>query len=489
MSEMRGCDLVVDYLIKEETPYIFGYAGHGAVGLLDGVYHRQGELKLVWPRIESAAGYMADAYFRATGVPIPVYTSTGPGPMLLTVAMGNAFYDSSAFIAITGQVATNQYDSGALQEEYRHHQADFPSVAKVITKRSFQAHSVEDLAKFLPKAFKLARTGRPGRCTSTSPTTSGSAPATSRHQTAGALPPPPLAHLRRARGGGAGARDVDGGQAAADPRRRRRAHLRGERAAGGRSPSTSTCPSTRRSWARARSRRGTPASGDRRLLGRVPGHRGGAQRRRDPGARLPLLRHPLLLLGAGLHVQHPADEADPRRHRPDRDRPQLPDRARHRRRRPRGAAPAARAGREAGARARALALAGRGRRLQDRVAELHRAVPGLGRVADRSAPGDRRHAPGRSRRHADDHRHGQPPDVGRAVLGRLRAAHGVHARRLRRDGLRHLRRARAQARQARAAGRVRDQRRQLHDVPARGRDRGRVRPAVCGSCSTTTRSG
>jgi glyoxylate carboligase len=136
MAEMRGCDLVVEYLIKEKVPYLFGYAGHGAVGLLDGVYNHQDELKIIFPRIESAAGYMADAYFRASGKLIPVYTSTGPGPMLLTVAMGNAFYDSSAFIAITGQVATNQYDSGALQEEYRHHQADFPSVAKVITKRT-----------------------------------------------------------------------------------------------------------------------------------------------------------------------------------------------------------------------------------------------------------------------------------------------------------------------------------------------------------------
>ncbi len=162
MAEIRGCDLVVEYLIKEKVPYMFGYAGHGAVGLLDGVYNRQDELKIVWPRIESAAGYMADAFFRASGQVIPVYTSTGPGPMLLTVALGNAFYDSSSFIAITGQVATNQYDSGALQEEYRHFQADYPSVAKVITKQSFQAHSVEDLAKFVPKAFKLARTGRPG---------------------------------------------------------------------------------------------------------------------------------------------------------------------------------------------------------------------------------------------------------------------------------------------------------------------------------------
>ena len=162
MAEMRGCDLLVDYLIREQTPYIFGYAGHGAVGLLDGVYQRQDEIKVVWPRMESAAGFMADAYFRATGVPIPVYTSTGPGPMLLTVAIGNAMADSSSFVAITGQVATNQFDSGALQEEHHHFSADVPSVVKPITKRSFQAHSVEDLAKIIPKAFKLARNGRPG---------------------------------------------------------------------------------------------------------------------------------------------------------------------------------------------------------------------------------------------------------------------------------------------------------------------------------------
>jgi acetolactate synthase-1/2/3 large subunit len=162
MAEIRGADLVVDYLVREKVPYLFGYAGHGAVGLLDGVFDRQDELKVIFPRIETGAGYMADAYFRVSHEVIPVYTSTGPGPMLLTAAMSNAFYDSSAFVAITGQVATSQYDSGALQEEYRYFQADFPSIAKVITKRSFQAHSVADMGKFLPKAFKIARTGRPG---------------------------------------------------------------------------------------------------------------------------------------------------------------------------------------------------------------------------------------------------------------------------------------------------------------------------------------
>ena len=94
------------------------------------------------------------------GEVIPVYTSTGPGPMLLTAAMGNAFYDSSAFIAITGQVATNQYDSGALQEEYRHHQADFPSIAKVITKRSF-AGALRRGPRQVPAQGVQARAHRP----------------------------------------------------------------------------------------------------------------------------------------------------------------------------------------------------------------------------------------------------------------------------------------------------------------------------------------
>jgi acetolactate synthase-1/2/3 large subunit len=51
MAEMRGCDLVVEYLIREKVPYLFGYAGHGAVGLLDGVFSRQDEIKIVFPRI------------------------------------------------------------------------------------------------------------------------------------------------------------------------------------------------------------------------------------------------------------------------------------------------------------------------------------------------------------------------------------------------------------------------------------------------------
>ena len=240
MAEIRGCDLVVEYLIKEKVPYMFGYAGHGAVGLLDGVYNHQDELKIIFPRIESAAGYMADAYFRASGQVIPVYTSTGPGPMLLTVAMGNAFYDSSAFIAITGQVATNQYDSGALQEEYRHYQADFPSIAKVIIEAELPGAERRG-PRQVPAEGVQARAHRPARpgAHRRARTTSGSAPPTSRcpsRRSARSMlnwrtPGSPEAVAPRAG-------DAAEGEAAADPRRRRRDLLRRDRAARSSSPST-----------------------------------------------------------------------------------------------------------------------------------------------------------------------------------------------------------------------------------------------------------
>lgn len=162
LGEYRGCEIIAEYLIKEKIPYIIGYAGHGAIGLLDGFYDRQDKVMLIWPRIEQAGGFIADVYFRLTKVPLPVFASTGPGSANLAIAVANAFFDSSAFLVITGQVTTDQFDTGALQEPYRYYPADFPMVLRPYTKHSFQAHKVEHIARFLPKAYKLMRTGRPG---------------------------------------------------------------------------------------------------------------------------------------------------------------------------------------------------------------------------------------------------------------------------------------------------------------------------------------
>lgn len=160
-NELRGNEIIAEYLIKEKVPYLFGYAGHGAIGLLDAIYDRTDKIRHISPRIEQTAGFMADAYFRLTGKPLAVYTSTGPGPMNMMIAVANAFYDYSAFFLITGQVPTTQFDSGALQDDYRF-KGDMSSFFAPIVKKSWRIRKVEDLCKALPAAFTLMRSGRPG---------------------------------------------------------------------------------------------------------------------------------------------------------------------------------------------------------------------------------------------------------------------------------------------------------------------------------------
>ena len=160
-NEMRGCDVIAEYLVKEKVPYILGYAGHGAIGLLDGIYKQTDRIRHISPRVEQAAGFMADVYFRLTRQPLAVYASTGPGPMNMMISVANAYYDCSAYFLITGQVPTTQFNTGALQDDYRYN-GDVADIFAPVVKKSWRIRKIEDLVKALPDAFALMRTGRPG---------------------------------------------------------------------------------------------------------------------------------------------------------------------------------------------------------------------------------------------------------------------------------------------------------------------------------------
>ena len=160
-NEMRGADIIAEYLVKEKVPFILGYAGHGAIGLLDGIYKQTDRIRHISPRIEQAAGFMADVYYRLTRQPLAVYASTGPGPMNMMIAVANAFYDNSAFFLITGQVPTTQIDSGALQDDYRYN-GDMSSIFQPVVKKSWRIRKVEDLCRASAGSL-LADAHRPSR--------------------------------------------------------------------------------------------------------------------------------------------------------------------------------------------------------------------------------------------------------------------------------------------------------------------------------------
>ncbi len=159
---MKGAQIITDFLIREKVPYVFGVCGHGNVGMLDALYERRDEITLISPRHEQTAGHMADAYFRVKHQPVATLTSCGPGSANLVMALANCMSDSSAFMAITGNVPTQQFNRGPFQELHKHNQADFPAVLRPVVKRGFQAYRPEMLPLMLRQAYTTMLSGRPG---------------------------------------------------------------------------------------------------------------------------------------------------------------------------------------------------------------------------------------------------------------------------------------------------------------------------------------
>lgn len=162
MPNMKGAEIVAEYLVKEKVPYILGLCGHGIIGLLDSFYDRQDSIKAITVRHEQAAGHMADAYFRIAHKPIATFTSCGPGSTNLPTAVASAMMDSSAFLAITGNIPTSQFNRSPFQETGRYYQAEFANVLRPYVKRSFQPTRVDMIPLAVRQAFKTMLTGRTG---------------------------------------------------------------------------------------------------------------------------------------------------------------------------------------------------------------------------------------------------------------------------------------------------------------------------------------
>ena len=162
MPRMKGAELITEYLIANDIPYVFGICGHGNVGMLDPLYAARDRITLVSPRHEQVAAHMADAYFRVRHKPVATLTSCGPGSCNIIMPLACALTDSSALLAITANVPTQQFNRSPFQEINRHFQADFVNIVRPVVKRSFQPTRVDMLPLALRQATTAMLSGRPG---------------------------------------------------------------------------------------------------------------------------------------------------------------------------------------------------------------------------------------------------------------------------------------------------------------------------------------
>lgn len=159
-----GGEIVVEYLKKENVPYILGIPGHGCLGLFDAIKKADeaGDMKYLQVKHEQSAVHIADGYFRVTGEPLAVFTSIGPGALNTSIGLANAYVDSSAALVLTGDAHTHMRGVGVLQEIERDQDSNFLKAMEPLTKRCWRVESLQQLPKIMQRSFNQMLTGRKG---------------------------------------------------------------------------------------------------------------------------------------------------------------------------------------------------------------------------------------------------------------------------------------------------------------------------------------
>ena len=133
---------------------MFGIPGGAILPAYDPIF--DSKVRHILVRHEQGAGHAATGYAQATGKVGVCIATSGPGATNLVTPIADAYMDSVAMVAITGQVPAASIGTDAFQE------ADIHGITLPITKHNYLVQTAEDLPRILAEAFHLAGTGRPG---------------------------------------------------------------------------------------------------------------------------------------------------------------------------------------------------------------------------------------------------------------------------------------------------------------------------------------
>lgn len=154
--QLNGSQIIMECLLEQGVDTVFGYPGGAILNVYDELYKYSDKIRHVLTSHEQGASHAADGYARATGKVGVCFATSGPGATNLVTGLATANMDSVPMVAITCNVGNAVLGKDSFQE------VDIAGVTIPITKFSVLVKRVEDLASTLRRAFKIARSGRPG---------------------------------------------------------------------------------------------------------------------------------------------------------------------------------------------------------------------------------------------------------------------------------------------------------------------------------------
>ena len=154
--QLTGAEIVIECLKEQGVDTVFGYPGGTILNVYDALYKHQDEIFHILTSHEQGAAHAADGYARATGKVGVCMATSGPGATNLVTGIATAYMDSIPMVAITANVNLPLLGKDSFQE------VDIAGVTMPITKHGYIVKDVNQLAATLRKAFKIAKSGRPG---------------------------------------------------------------------------------------------------------------------------------------------------------------------------------------------------------------------------------------------------------------------------------------------------------------------------------------
>jgi acetolactate synthase I/II/III large subunit len=153
--QMTGAEIVLRALKDNGVEHIFGYPGGSVLPIYDEIF-QQDDIQHILVRHEQGAGHAAEGYARSTGKVGVVLVTSGPGVTNTITPLQDALMDSIPLVCLSGQVPTTLIGSDAFQE------CDTVGITRPCTKHNWLVKDVNDLARVIHEAFRIAQTGRPG---------------------------------------------------------------------------------------------------------------------------------------------------------------------------------------------------------------------------------------------------------------------------------------------------------------------------------------
>lgn len=153
---LTGAEIIIECLKEQGVDTVFGYPGGTILNVYDELYKHSDEIFHVLTSHEQGAAHAADGYARATGKVGVCMATSGPGATNLVTGIATAYMDSVPIVAITANVNLPLLGKDSFQE------VDIAGVTMPITKHGYIVKDVNILAQTLRKAFKIAKSGRPG---------------------------------------------------------------------------------------------------------------------------------------------------------------------------------------------------------------------------------------------------------------------------------------------------------------------------------------